>query len=173
VFTLPFEAKVTIVKAIGKEGENTLRVQLVAGAEDALLQVDTVGQACRQAYKLVRGNKTGTIPVKMPARWLCKMKLIWEDSAGKKRTMDLKHVVPVKLSIVSVEKETEPPKVRLDLNVEYGNEQEALHVLHAYKRQVTADIHPADGKGIPLIESKKAGNGKTKAKPKPEATAPA
>lgn len=167
MFTIPWSGKLTTIKAVGDEGENTLRIQLVAAAEDALLQVDTVGSACRQSYKLVKGGKTGTIPVKMPAKRMCNMVLQWEDSSGKARKMKLAHVIPVKLAIVATSKETEPPKIRMDLNIEY-TDKEILHILHAYKRQVTVDIHAADGKGVIIEQKKTSGNGKTKAKAKPD-----
>ena len=154
IFTLPFQTRVTAVKAICAAGDNKLRIQLVAPAEDALLQIDTVGIACRQAYKLVKGGKTGTIPVKMPPRWQCHMTLIW-DEGGQQNQQKLTHVYPEKLAIVATSKDDEPPKVKMDLVVDYTDEQ-AVPLLHAFKRDVTVDIAPADG--VIPFETKEAGS---------------
>jgi hypothetical protein len=155
MFTVPWKGRLTTVKAIGKAGAEELRIQFVAPAEDAMLQIDQVGTACRQAYKLVKAGKTGTIPVKMPKRWLCKMECSYENNAGKATKLTLKHVVPEKLAIVATEKETEPPKIRMDLTCEY-TDKEALHLLRAFKRDCDVDISPADGGKVLPFDTEKA-----------------
>jgi hypothetical protein len=161
MFTLDWQGKVTAVKAAGKEGEDHLRVTLVATAEDAMMQVDAVGVACRQAYKLVKGGKTGTIPVKMPARWLCQMLLSY-DLGGKSKSLKIPRAIPETLSIVAT-KDGKPPSIKMVVTVEY-TDKEALHLLRSNKRDVTVNIGSADGKGIPFDTStgdpKKRGNGK-------------
>lgn len=172
MFTIPWEGKVSLIKAIGKAGDNKLQMTIVAAAEDAMLQIDTVGNDIRKAYELVRSGKTGTIPCKMPPRMMCKMRLDY-DTGGKRKTVTLAHVIPERLAIVATDKDDQPPKVRMIVCVEY-TDKEAVHVLHSLRRDVTVDIGPADGKGLPFNTEKvksprrRSGNGKPEAQ---EATA--
>jgi hypothetical protein len=150
MFNKEWEGKLTGIKTHGDEGAHLVMATFVCAAEDSLFGPDSIGPAGRRAYKDVKAGKLGTTEVKMQARWLCNMTVSYMDGSGKAMRLKTSRAIPEQLKIVATKKSDEPPKVQLQVSIEYSERDGELVFLgRAHKKQLTVKLEGIQ-QGLPF-----------------------